>query len=383
MLNKEIEKLGDKLISKYISSLLTTNDLKLLELIFKKEPTQEELDVFLSTYDIEVAGGYKALMLSYFMKMHPNLNFTQYENQRLKGLFNYYRFQNVKLLSYFIKIGKQLNEKQIPMLILKGFAMKYLRPELSRAMGDVDILVPENKFVKTIKLLKTMGYRLDVYIHSIDIHEPDSDAGILDIHRYIDMKNRKERPLNKFLFKRAKETTYSGVKILVPSEEDLLFLSLINLALNLQEKTSKASTLYVLFDCQYLLSKPNFDFNIVIENIKLTHTQDQIAYAIKFINTIIPDLIPKKLYNHSILRNRVNNNCLNVLFNNQYFPALQKLSRKTKLKKVFSKEMSILNYIKLKFIYKISKFVSKKQMYLIKFLILQFKERKNYANKKS
>lgn len=375
MLNNEIEKLSNNLINKYIKSLLTDNDLKLLGLIFKQNPTQEELDDFLKFYDIEVAGGYKALMLSYFMRMHPDLNFTQYENQRLKGLFNYYRFQNVKLLSYFIKIGKKLNKNNIPMLILKGFAMKYLRPELSRAMGDVDILVPENKFVKTIKLIKSMGYRLDVYVHSIDIHEPDSDAGILDVHRYIDMKNRKERPLNKYLFKRAKEDTYNGIKILVPCEEDLLFLSLINLALNLQEKTSKPSTLYVLFDCQYLLSKPNFNFNIVIENIKLTQSQNQIAYAIRFINTIIPNLIPKELSDNKILRNRVNNNCINVLFKTKYFPALQKLSRKIKLKKVLLNEISFLNYLKLKLLYKLCKFISNKQIFLIKAFILQTRKR--------
>ena len=183
-LKEKINEYGNNLIDSYKHNLLTDNDLKLLGLIFSDNPTQEELDTFLKDYDIEVAGGYKALMLSYFMRMYPELNFSKYETPRLKGLFNFYRFQNMKLMSYFIKIGKIFNEHNIPMLILKGFAMKYLRQDLSRAMGDIDILVPENKYIEAIKICKKLGYRLDIFVHSIDIHEPSSDAGIMDIHIY-------------------------------------------------------------------------------------------------------------------------------------------------------------------------------------------------------
>lgn len=372
---EKINEYGNTLIEHFKHNLLTENDLNLLSLIFSESPTQQELDDFLKKYDIEVAGGYKALMLSYFMRMHPDLNFSKYETPRLKGLFNFYRFQNTKLMSYFIKIGKSFNENNIPMLILKGFAMKYLRSDLSRAMGDIDILVPEKYYVKAIKICRSMGYRLDVYVHSIDIHEPSSDAGIMDIHRYIDMENRKERPLNKFLFSRSKKAKYNGIEILVPSNEDLLFLNLINLAKNLKCKTSNASTLYVLFDCKYLISQPNFDWNIVIKNIKLTKTQKEVAFAVRFINNIVPNLIPRTFESHKLIKNCINNYCINILYFEKYFLALQKLARKTKFENILRNEISIDKYVWLKLLYKFSKFINGTSLVYIKTFLLTKRER--------
>ncbi len=372
-LKDQLNEYGDKLINDYKHNLLTENDLKLLSLIFSKAPTQEELDNFLKTYDIEVAGGYKALMLSYFMRMYPELNFSKYESPRLKGVFNFYRFQNMKLISYFMKIGKVFNENNIPMLILKGFAMKYLRQDLSRAMGDIDILVPENKFIQAIDICKDLGYRLDVYVHSIDIHEPSSDEGIMDIHRYIDMKNKSERPLNKFLFKRARKAKYNGIEVLVPTNEDLLFLSLVNLALNLKGKTSNASTLYVLFDCQYLINKPNFDWDIVLDNMKLTKSWNEIAFAVKFINNIIPNLLPKQFVENKMINNCINNYCINILYLERYFTPLQRLARRITLGMVLKNKISFWKYINLKIHYKYCKFITARKNVLAKLYFLKLK----------
>lgn len=366
-----IEQISNNLIDKYISELLTGNDLKLLHLFFLKEPTQNDLDEFLKSYDIETVNGYRALMLSYFMKMHPELNFTNYETPRLKGLFNFYRFQNLKLISYLLKVGKVFQQNDIPMLIFKGFAMKVLRPELSRAMGDIDVMVPENCFMKAINLCKQMGYRLDVYIHSIDIHEPSSDEGVMDIHRFIDLRNNRGRMINKNLFKRAKKIKFNGIELLMPSNEDLLYLSLNNLATNLQEKSSKASTLYVLFDCKYLLSKPDFDFDIVFENIKLTQTEDEIAYAINFINRIVPNLIPDELCKSHILQKALKSSSIKFIFNKNYIPIVRRLAKKNNLDKLYDGKISLLYCIKVKLYYEFCKFLRRGKFYSLKKFILQ------------
>ena len=373
-IQEKFDKINNEFIDRCKNNLLTKNDLKLLNLFFNETPTQDKLNQFLSTYDIEVAGGYKALMLSYFMKMHPELNFTNHETPRLKGLFNFYRFQNMKLISYFMKIGKIFNENDIPILVLKGFAMKCLRPDLSRAMGDIDILVPENKFIKAIEICKKLGYRLDIYVHSIDVHEPSSNAGIMDIHRFIDLKNRRGRLLNKFLFKRAKKCTYSGIDILVPSYEDLLFMSLINLTKNLREKTSKASTLYVLFDCDYLLKEKNLDFEVVIKNIKLTRTENEIAFALKFINSIVPGLIPEQLVEHKMLKGKEYYVTSDILFN-RYFFALQRKARSIKLNNLNNTKLNFVYYIKVKLIYKFCKYVWRHNIQTLKLQIMQKRER--------
>ena len=364
-----IEEFGDRLVNRYISSLLTPNDLKLLNLIFSQNPTQEQLDEFLPTYDIEVAGSYKVLLLSYFMKMLPHLRFTTYETPRLKGLLNFYRFQNLELISKFVKIGRIFKENGIKMMVLKGFAMKCLRPDLPRAMGDIDILTFGRDFVKAYEIIQKMGYRMALEPHSIDVHEPDSEAGVLDIHRWVNIDNGKGQILNKYLLKRARQTKIGGLNVLIPSNEDLFFLALINLSKNLRDNTSKASTLYVLFDCKYLLEQPNFDFDIVAQNAKITRTEGFVGFGIKFINTIIPNLIPQK-----IDKDGARKGCIEILYM-RYFRALQVIVRKIKFNFIFKHKISLLAYARIKIYYKFCKYISSRDFIRTKEFLLNQRER--------
>ena len=354
------------MIKGYISSLLTEKDLKLLDLIFLQEPSQQELDEFLSSYDIEVAGSYKALLLSYFMKMHPHLKFTDYETPRLKGLLNFYRFENMKLISCFMKIGQVFRENHIKMMVLKGLAMKCLRPELSRVMGDVDVLVFGRDYIKAVELCRKMGYRLLIEPHSADIHEPFSDAGVVDIHRWNDMGNKRGHLLNKHLLKRARLVKIGGLDVLMPSNEDLLFLSLVNLSKNIIHKTSKPSTLYILFDTKFLLEKADFDFDIIAKNVKLTRTEEQVTFAIRFINTLIPNLIPQEIYKQKMFHR----NSVYVVFK-RYFFSLQIVVRRIKFKDIFEKKISFLSYARIKLYYKFCKFIVNKDFIWIKKFILE------------
>lgn len=366
-----IQSIVDELIKRYISNLLTQNDIKLLSLIFSPSPTQKQLDEFLPTYDIEIAGGYKTLLLSYFAKMHPQLKFTDYETPRLKGLLHFYRFQNLELISKFSKIGRAFRENGVSMMILKGFAMKCLRPDLPRAMGDIDIIIFGRDFIKAYHIIQKMGYRMVLEPHSIDVHEPDSEAGVLDIHRWVNIDNGKGRALNKYLLKRARWTKIGGLDVLIPSNEDLFFLALVNLSKNLRDNTSKASTLYVLFDCKYLLEQPNFDFDIVVQNAKLTHTEGFVGFGAEFINTIIPNLIPQEIYKDSALAC-----CIGILFT-RYFRALQVVVRKIKFGFVLKRKISFLDYARIKLYYKFCKYISSRDFIKVKgFLLNQRKQRK-------
>lgn len=362
------------LLNKYIKTLLSENDLNLIRLIFSKNPTQAELDNFLKTYDIEVAGGYKSLMLSYFMKMHPELNFTMYETPRLKGVFNYFRFQNLKLVSSFVKIAKILNDNGIPIVVLKGYAIKYFRPDLPRPMGDIDIIVKEKDYLKCIEICKKLGYRCSFFIHSVDLHEPDSEEGLLDIHRYIDMGSKYERNYNKGLFKRAKKVVDNGIEMLIPSYEDLFFLILINISKNLYERSSKASNIYGLFDCAYLLSREDFNWQTVIDNIKQTHTATKASFVVKFMNSIVPGLIPEEFLKHELLKKNSTNYFTLMKFND-FFLVLQRLSRGMKLSSSFKSPAKLVHYLKVKSLYILCK--KSRKSPLMSSLILKTRENFN------
>ena len=328
----------DALIDNFYNSILKKDEKKILELAFSENMHQEDLDDLLKIWDIEVKGGAKSLMLAYIMKMHPEMKFTSYEEPRLKGLLNFYKFSNMGIISHYKKICRALNAEGITPMILKGGAMKFLRPELPRIMGDIDILVPDNVFMKSAKIACSLGYVFyDIYSHSIDIHKPDSDAGV--IHRFIFMGTGHERKLLKNLFKRSREENVFGVKTLIPSNEDMMFISLVNLARNLREKTSQAGLIYTIFDCKFLQeSKPDFDWEIVKENARLTKTEVQMNFAIKFLMRISKNIFPKETIEYSNM----------VMFNRFYLEDLRTICHPLKMQDLFIKPAIWSDYFKYK-----------------------------------
>lgn len=167
---KDINNLTDIIIEGFKYEVITKSEELLLNLIFSNKTSQKDLDDFLEKWDIEAVGGHKALLLSYFMKMHPELKFSAYVTTRLKGLLQFYRFQNMKLISHYTKICNMLQKQGTEFLIFKGGCIKHLRPEFPRIMGDIDILVHENDYQKSGKMIEQMGYDTVWDIHSVDIH---------------------------------------------------------------------------------------------------------------------------------------------------------------------------------------------------------------------
>ena len=73
----------EDIFDKVKQELLPPDDERMLKIALSASPAQEELDDFLSTWDIEKAGSHRALMLSYCMKAHPELEFPAYTGPRL------------------------------------------------------------------------------------------------------------------------------------------------------------------------------------------------------------------------------------------------------------------------------------------------------------
>lgn len=347
--NVSPDNISDLLIENFKNELMHPNDELLLNMIFSESPTQEELDKFLEKWDIEVAGGAKALMLSYFMKLHPQLNFSEYTGPRLKGLLNFYKFQNMKLISHFTKICNEFKKEGIDVLILKGGAMKHLRPEFSRVMSDIDVLINEDKFQKALQIANSMGYDYDWNNHSADLHPKDSDEGIMDIHRWLYMNTGFEKSLNEGLFKRARREKVFGIDALVPCNEDMLFIALVNMAKNLAEKTSWNGVLFTLFDVKFLIeSKPDFDWNIVFENTRKTKAEMQLCLATKFINKIIPNLLPEKFRKKALYEKEVNDFCTLLMYQRFFLWNMKQRGHALKIKDAFCSFSNFIEYLNLK-----------------------------------
>ncbi|MCE3255753.1 MAG: hypothetical protein K0R25_1247 [Rickettsiaceae bacterium] len=370
---------ANSIIEVLYNELVSTEDQKLLDLAFAKEIEQSQLDEFLKYWDIEKFGERKSLLLSYIMRTNPDLKFSIYEKPRLEGLLKYHRFHNLKLISHYAKIVRALNQQNIFPMILKGGAMKHIRPELSRPMGDIDILVPEeSEFLRACEIAKNLGYVYEEFpgIHAVDLHLPGLVEGIVDLHRYIYLETDYDKIFLKDLFARATKEKVFGVEVFVPCFEDLLFLGIINLARNLHQKTSIGGILYYLFDFKYLsTAKPDFNWNLVVENIAKTKTYVQALLAIKFINKVTPGILPEFLLKHDRINKKFTRYCDRIMFYRFYFNDLKLCSKKLKIRDALKSWKIMKDYLIKKPKYFVLKRMVRKSYFLIKiFLMLSSKE---------
>lgn len=369
------------IIESLYKDLVSKEDQKLLDLAFAKKIEQSQLDEFLKDWDIEKFGEGKSLMLSYVMKTNQDLKFSMYEKPRLEGLLKFHRFNNLKLISHYTKIARALNEQGIFPMILKGGAMKHIRPELPRAMADIDILIPEeSEFLKACEICKSLGYVVKGSLsdHSIDLHLPNSIEGIVDLHRFIYLETNYDKTFLKDLFLRAVKETVFTTQAFVPCFEDLMFLGMINLARNLHKKTSIQGILYSLFDFKYLSeTKPDFNWNLVLENIIKTKTYTQSLLAMKFINKIIPEMLPEPLLKNCVINKKFTRYCDRVMFYHFHFYDLKMQCKKLKIKDALKNPEVMKNYLAKKPKYFVLKRIIYKSYFLMKiFLILNNKKQR-------
>ncbi len=360
-LQKDVN-ITDALIENFYQKIMGKEEKLLVDLLLAENPSQEKLNELLKIWDIEVKQGAKNLLLAHLLKENPELKATDYEEPRLKGLLKHQRFSNLKIIAHYTKIGKELNKNGITPLIFKGGLMRFLNPEFPRYMGDVDIMVQKNQWVKSAKIAKSIGYwfkKLDV--HSFDILEnKDSKYGILDIHKFIHIGTKNEKKWIKDLFKRAITKEVFGVNALVPSYEDLMFITLMNLSNNLRDNKCRANLLYAIFDCKFLLeNKPDFNWNIVIENAKIAGCEVQLNFAIKFINKISNTILPKQFLENNLFEKETNDYSRIIMFKHFYYIELQNKSRAMKITDVLKNPTNIGKYLVLKVKYKTLKLLNK------------------------
>lgn len=311
------------IITRCYNRYVSQDDQALLKLVFKNNPTQKDIDDFLNIVDIEVMDGNRCLLLSYLLHEHPTLSLSDYAEPRIKGLMRFFHFKNVKTLAHFSKIGNALNKNKIPFVLFKGGAIKAMRPNLSRPMGDIDILLPEGKIQEAVKICELLGYQHEhgKPTHAVGMHTENEDA--VDLHYLLFDEGRDMQTLQKNIFLRATKHYAYGVEFFLPCPEDLFFLVLTNFTKNLHDQTTLGGIYYALCDCNFLLRvKNNFSFDIVREDAELGKKELEIRFAAELMNKIIPEIIPNLDKNLPFL-NRVNEFCNLLIFDEKFYTPLR------------------------------------------------------------
>ena len=285
------------LINKSEKEILDPLDRRLLTLALSERIDQEALEAFLRDWDIEKAPIKSVMLMAYLMKTHEEVRFPADITPRLNGVLSFCRFQNLKRCAHLSKVGAALNGVGIPFAILKGGAMKVYRPDFPRWMNDIDILVPEDRYKEAVDLGVKLGYRKSADTdHSVDLHLPDSGEGLIDIHKKLETVNGKEDKLNPGLFSRAERREMFSVQGLLPCPEDMVFVLLFELFKNCARNEQQESKLMAFFDIKYLVGlKPDFDWEIVLDNAAKTSTMFQVWFSASVLSQIVPDVFPEDL----------------------------------------------------------------------------------------
>jgi hypothetical protein len=269
---------------------ITKHDRLLLRLLFADTLTQDNISELLVDYDIDEAPVDFSLRLAYLLKNHPQIEFPPQFLPRLEGLIRFFQYKNATLLCGFNEVGKRLNKKQIPILLMKGILFRYFYPNEPRFMWDVDFLVPEENYEEAIQTAVESGF-------SIKLREPHSTdlvkgAAAIDIHRsYI---HSASCPVNtEKMFAEAETTVAFNVNVLVPKPEDVMVMMITNAYHNIVVFPQKERGGFpFLFDCVRFISDKKMDWNVLFDIAVQTEITHQIKIILGLIDWLLPELFP-------------------------------------------------------------------------------------------
>jgi len=274
--------------------ILNGKNSRLLGLLLSDNPNQKELDTILRSCLPEKPNNEVLLLLQNFHSLHPSLVFPNTYYALFKGIKALYHHSSSRLNSHFGKIGNKLTQAGISFSLIKGGAMCCLNPDSLRFMEDIDVLVKKEDFSKSLEIVKQLGYRYCVDVHSADIHDFGSSDGIMDIHKFIPLNSGKGKLISNDIIERSEKTVCFGTDCLIPCNEDLLFILVTNLCRNLLDKTRSTKIMLAILDFKHLIAK-GIEWDIFIEDCIKTRSQAEVSFTVTLINSIVPDLFPEQL----------------------------------------------------------------------------------------
>ena len=157
---------------------------------------------------------------------------------RLEGMAKWHWTQTQFTLTEIVPALDALNGAGIPCLLFKGGAdyAEGLAPATRRIMGDVDVLVHPDDVVRATEVLCESGWQSSSgeslpYLRLLAPVRASTNFrrgrfGDIDLHRVVFHFSKQDAELDAALWRRARILMFKGKKVLVPSGEDSIVISL-------------------------------------------------------------------------------------------------------------------------------------------------------------
>ncbi len=265
----------------------------LLRLYVSKNVTKEAVYRLLYNFDYNIEKEKLTFnfLLAHLFQNNPHIEIPKDIEPRLKGVLRLFQYKNVLLLAGLKQLVFKLNANDIPVLLIKGSAMRILEADKSRMMSDVDCAIDIDNFDKAIEISKSLGFKIRAaYRHATEVGRPPMQN--IDIHRKFFKGDTISIETDRKIFKRAKQYDFYGSKIFIPGAEDMIFLLLTNGYENIIYFQPFYKNVSWLLDVIYIINtNKDIDWNIVISDAKETETLAQVKLMFELINYFAPNTI--------------------------------------------------------------------------------------------
>ena len=206
---------------------VTNKERLLLQQYISDSPNPAEMEKLFTMVHYEDESFAFNYMLSRFCARHGFQWAPAALHPRIRGCYRQIAVGNISRLNIMFKFASQLALREIPILVIKGGALRLgALSNIPRQMGDVDIVVPKERFEEAKKVALDNGFTIKIdAIHSVDLLWEERNC--LDLH-YTFFKHNIRKSEVEPIWEQAEKITQNGTELLLPPLEDLFLHILIN-----------------------------------------------------------------------------------------------------------------------------------------------------------
>lgn len=334
-MKKNIEYLKQTLI-------IYERDINLIKSLFSEDISENDFLFFLKKLDFNKERKDYIYLLAYFGEKFKYKNVDTYTAKKLKRITRLRQYHNISLFYYFKKLAVELNNKNIPILFLKGAAIKFSTPQANfRNMDDIDFAVPPELAANAVETALEIGFKISTICeHSTDLKYDDFNV---DIHHRIFRSNYSHVHNENKVFERAKKHNAWGLEFLIPSAVDLALILVSNTYYNIIDLPCNPRIIQWIYDFAYIIkNNPDFDWDLFIETAYSVELSRQAVIMLNIFNDYFPELLPENIF-QKIKFQKNDEECLktDIMYIKSNMLRLKLLHNKEYYSKIASSEINI------------------------------------------
>ncbi len=269
---------------------LETREKLLLRLLFDDVPFEEKhIEILLPEPAIDRERLEYLLMLSILGTRRHWQYFPAWVQPRLRGIYRYFRVENIKGVPWLKEKLRLLEEQGIPVLLLKGIAMRmHYAADSPRQMDDFDIAVPADLFEKACRVMLDSGCSESAEgpaLHARTFCEGDDFS--LDLHQWI-FKTHGDKDAD--VWEKAEPAVFQDRNVLVMQPADMAIHILDSQARDVIKDNTMERRMKWLFDVRSVIGAADgFSWEKIADRAKELGTLSYLTMILPVFSEVFPE----------------------------------------------------------------------------------------------